>query len=163
MKMFTINVKRIIAAVCLIVFALAFTSCSVPEDKVLSSLGKYEKEEYFSSGGFQDFTDYAKYWYSSAKVEGNKFFKKINETNLDTIDTYLDDFEQWIEAVKQADASSEVVVNYDFDRGIVDTEDYFYIDSEEITWDDGTTSFASYDVYYFDINTQVLYYFHNNI
>lgn len=161
MKMLTFN--TIIAAVCLIVFALALTSCSILEDNVLASLGKYEQWEYFTSGGVQDYTDYAKYRYSFAELDGNKYLKKINENDLDTIDMYLDDFEEWIEAVKQADASSEVVVNYDFNRAIIDTEDYFYIDPEEVTWDDGTTSVTSFNIYFFDTNTQVLYYFHNNI
>lgn len=138
--------KRIVVSVCLIIFILSITACLAPEDKVLASLGKYEKEEYFSSGGFQDFTDYAKYQYSSAAVEGNRYLKKINETALDTINMYLDDFENWIRLDEEADASSEVVVNYDFDRAIIDSEDYFYIDSEETVWDDGTTSVTSFDI-----------------
>ncbi len=163
MKMLAFNAKRILISICLIVFLLNLTACLMPEDKVLASLGKYEQKEYFTSGGFQDYTDYAKYRYSSAEVEENKYLKKINENDLDTINTYLDDFESWIRVVKEADASSEVVVNYDFERAIVDTEDYFYIDSEEVTWDDGTTSVTSFDIYFFDTKNQVLYYFHNNI
>ena len=44
-----------------------------------------------------------------------------------------------------------------------DTEDYFYIYSEEHTWSDGHTSLVRYNIYLFDTQTQVLYYFHHNI
>lgn len=155
--------KQIAAVLACVVFLLSITSCAVPEDKVIASLGKYEKHEFFSSGGFQDYTDYAKYYYTTAKVADNKYLKKIQETDLDIINTHLDDFEGWIETIKRTDASNEVVVNYDFDRGIIDAEDYFYIDSEEHTWDDGHTSLVKYNIYLFDTQTQVLYYFHNNI
>lgn len=162
MKMFSLNTKRIIAA-CLVIFLLSFASCAVPEDKVVASLGEYENHVFFTSGGFQDYTDYAKYYYISAKVAGNKYLEEIQETDLVAINTHLDDFEKWIEAIKDSDASNEVVVNYDFDREIIDTDDYFYIDSEEHTWSDGYTSLVRYNIYFFDTQTQVLFYFHNNI
>ena len=76
---------------------------------------------------------------------------------------HLDDFESCIEAHGYNDASSEIVVNYDFDRSLIDSEDYLYIDSEKHTWDDGYTSLVNYDVYFFDTQTNTLYYFHNNI
>lgn len=155
--------KRIAVVFVCFLFLLSATSCAVFEDKVIDSLGKCEKKEFFTSGGFQDYTDYAKYYYTSIDMEENKYFKQIKETDFTAIDTHLDDFEGWIETIKDSEPSSEVVVNYDFDRSIVDTEDYFYIDSEEHTWDDGFTSLVNYNVYLFDTQTQVLYYFHNNI
>jgi hypothetical protein len=50
------------------------------------------------------------------------------------------------------------VQNYHFDRNILDTEDYFYIYNhyeEKPYW--------NYDLWLFDSQTNVLYYFHNNI
>ena len=155
--------KQIVGVLVCVVFLLSITSCTVFEDKAIASLGEYEKEEFFTSGGFQDYTDYAKYYYTSIDVESNKYFEKITEADLTAINTHLDDFEGWIETIRDSDPSNEVVVNYDFDRGIVDTEDYFYIDSEEHTWEDGSTSLTRYNIYIFDTQTQVLYYFHNNI
>ena len=154
--------KRVVIVLACVMLLLSFTSCSA-KDKVIGSLGKYEKEEFFTSGGFQDYTDYAKYYYTSVDFENNKYFKKINEKDLTAINTHLDDFESWIETIKDGRPSNEVVVNYDFNRSIIDTEDYLYIDSEEHTWDDGSTSLVRYNVYLFDTQTQVLYYFHNNI
>ena len=155
--------KQIVGVLVCVVLLLSITSCTVFEDKVMASLGEYEKEEFFTSGGFQDYTDYAKYYYTSVDFENNKYFKKVKETDFTAIHTHLDDFESWIGSIGDSVPSNEVVVNYDFDRGIVDTEDYFYIDSEEHTWDDGSTSLVKYNVYLFDTQTQVLYYFHNNI
>ena len=155
--------KQIAVVLVCVVFLLSINSCAVPEDKVIASLGKYEKYEYFTSGGFQDSTDYAKYFFSSANVVENKYLNKIQETDYAIINTHLDDFEGWIETIKDSYPSCEVVVNYDFDREIIDVEDYFYIDSEELTWSDGYTSLVRYDIYLFDTQTQVLYYFHNNI
>ena len=155
--------KQIAVVLVCVVFLLSISSCAVPEDKVIASLGKYEKYEFFTSGGFQDYTDYAKYFFSSANVVENKYLNKIQETDYAIINTHLDDFEGWIETIKDIEPSSEVIVNYDFDREIIDVEDYFYIDSEELTWSDGYTSLVRYNVYLFDTQTQVLYYFHNNI
>ena len=163
MNMFSTNIKKVIAVVCLFILVLSLASCATPEDKVIASLGEYKNREFFTSGGFQDYTDHAKYYYDSANIAENSYLRKIQETDLAAINTHLDDFEGWIEAIRNSDPSSEVVLNYDFDRSIVDTEDHFYIDSETHTWSDGDTSLVRYDIYFFDSQTQVLYYFHNNM
>ena len=155
--------KQIALVLVCVVLLLSISSCAVPEDAVIASLGKYEKNEFFTSGGFQDYTDYAKYYFTSANIVENKYLNKVQETDFDIINTHLDDFEEWIETIKDSEPSSEVVVNYDFNRKIIDTEDYLYIDSEEHTWSDGHTSLVRYNIYLFDTQTQVLYYFHNNI
>lgn len=159
MNTFVFNTKKILVSIFLIII-LNLTGCLMSEDKVLASLGKYEQKKNFISGGFQDYTSYAKYRYSSFNLEKNKYLKKIDENDLDTIDAYLADFENWI---KEEDTSSEIVVNYDFNRAIIDTNDYFYIDSNEVTLDDGITLVTSFDIYFFDTKDQILYYFHNNI
>lgn len=155
--------KKAMAAAFLLIFVLSFAACQMTTDKVVASLGKYENRQFYTSGGFQDYTDYAKYNYDSAEVAGNQYLKRIRETDLAEIDRHLDDFEGWIEVIGNSEASSEVVVHFDFDREIIDTEDYFYIDSEEHTWRDGTSSLVRYNLYLFDVQTQILYYFHNNI
>lgn len=155
--------KKIIVSVWIFILVLSVASCTVPEDPVIASLGEYKNRVFYSSGGFQDYTDYAKYYYTSSEVVESKYFKKIQNTDFDTINKHLDDFEGWIETIRNSEASNEVVLNYDFDREIIDIEDYIYIDSEEHTWSDGHTSLVNYNIYFFDTQTQVLYYFHNNI
>ena len=155
--------KQIAVVLVCVVLLLSISSCAVPEDKVIVSLGEYERNEFFTSGEFQDYTDYAKYYFSSANVLGNKYLNKVQETDFTIINAHLDDFERWIETIKNGDPSNEVAANYDFNREIIDTEDYFYIDSEEHTWSNGHNALVRYDIYLFDTQTQVLYYFHNNI
>ena len=166
MKVFKL-IKNITIYIFLITVVLSFSACKVPEDKVLVSLGKYKNNVYYTQGAFQDFTDYAKYYYDSVDFTRNKYFNKIQELDLAKINEHLDNFESWIETFREDDPSEEIVENYDFDRTIIDNEDYIYIDSEKktTTWEDGTTTttLASYDVYFFDTQTQILYYFHNNI
>ena len=111
---------------------------------------------------FQDFTDYAKYYFDSVDFSNNEYFTKIEQSDIDVLNEHLDDFESWIETYREGDASRDIVVNYDFDRSFIDGADYLYINSEKHTWDDGYTSLVNYDVYFFDTQTNTLYYFHNN-
>lgn len=155
--------KKIIIVYCFFVMLLSLIACKASEDKVVTSLGKFETRKFYTSGDFQDYTDYAKYYFDSANVMENKYLNKIQETDFAIINTHLDDFEGWIETIKNSVPSNEVVVNYDFDRTIIDSEDYFYIESEKQTWNDGHTSLVKYNIYLLDSQTLILYYFHNNI
>ena len=157
------SAKKFALILCLLFSVIIVTSCKAPEEKVIASLGKYEGYDFFTSGGFQDYTDYAKYYYGSIEITENQYLKKIQETDLITINMHLDDYEGWIETIKSSDNSNDVVVNYDFNREIIDMEDYIYVDSEEHVWDDGQTSLVRYNIYFYDTQSQVLYYFHNNI
>ena len=166
MRVFNV-IKNILIYICLFSVVLSLSACKVPEDKILISLGEYKNSVYYTHGEFQDYTDYAKYYYDSVDFTENEYFKKIQKSDLTKINEHLDDFESWVETYRENDSSQEIVVNYDFDRSIIDNEDYFYIDSEKIntTWDDGTTTttLANYNIYFFDMQMQILYYFHNNI
>jgi len=152
---------------CLLLVALLLTSCCPPADPVLNSLGEYDRYVYYTQGEFQDYTDYAKYYYSSARIAENDYFTNIQETDAARFYECLENFESWLATYAEYEPSCEIVVNYDFDQTIVDATDYIHIewDKYDTTWDDGrtTTTLAGYDVYFFDTQTQVLYYFHNNI
>ena len=148
----------------LIILISTLSSCIAPEDKVLNSLGECRSCEFYTCGGFQDYTDYAKYYYDSVDFTDNEYFSIIEQSDIDALNEHLDNFERCIEAHGYNDASSEIVVNYDFDRSVIDHKDYLYIESEKYDpWDDGNMVLASYDVYFFDTQTNTLYYFHNNI
>ena len=157
------NLKKITMAVFAFITAIFLVSCAMPKDKVISSLGEYEDHVFFTWGEFQDYTDYAKYYYNCSEVDNNQYLKRMQESDFAIFNRHLDDFEAWIEILKDGDASREIVVNYDFVRAIMDTEDYIYIDSEEKTRSDGKTTFIKYNIYFFDAQTQILYYFHNNL
>ena len=155
--------KAVALIVVVLILAISLSACTAPENKVLNSLGEYKSHEFYTEGVFQDFTDYAKYYYAQVDFADNEYFYKIGQADIDVLNEHLDDFESWIKTYRDGDASREIVVNYDFDRSLIDCEDYLYIESEKHTWDDGYTSLVNYDVYFFDTQTNTLYYFHNNI
>lgn len=163
MKPLSINVKRASVLVILVILVLSLSSCQILGNPVISSLGTYSHREFYSEGAFQDFTDYGKYYFISANAAQSMYFKQLQASDLPVIHEHLNDFENWIEVFRSTDASRKIVQNYDFDRQIIDTEDYIYLVSETHTWGDGHTSLISYDLYFFDSQTLVLYYFHNNI
>ena len=145
-----------------LVLCVLLVGCSENDD-VIRSLGDYEERVSYTYGEFQDYTDYAKYYYTDASVENNEYFKQITETSQTELTALLDDYENIVEVHRENDPEHELVVHYDFDRTMIDFEDYLYIFSETTTWPDGYSAITNYDIYFFDTQTQVLYFFHNNI
>ena len=148
--------------ICAMLAALLLYAAS---DKIALSLGFYTKREYYSSGGIQDFTDYAKYHCLHAHTKRNKYFSAVTEDEMTALNQHLDDFEAW---VRVADRESKLATHYDFDRSVIDTQDYVYIHDEYVentnVFGDVTDKVLTcYDVYFLDSQTQILYYFHNNI
>ena len=149
--------------VVVLIFGTVLSSCVIPADEILGPLGKYKGHEFYTQGEFQDYTDYAKYYYDSVDFTDNKIFSKIQQADLDNLNEHLDDFESCIASYRENDETCEIVVNYDFDRSWIDFEDYVYIESEKWDREDGNLVFPKYNVYFFDTQTNTLYYFHNNI
>lgn len=129
----------------------------IPDDIVLESLPKYSEKEYYSSGGFQDTTDYAKYTYhiSEEDLQNNEYLLPVESTDLPQIIAYIEDFEEWVSV--SHDFPSE---SYDFDKAIVSAGDYFYVSNR---YQEAEKAFWNYDLYYFDLETLTLYFFHSNI
>lgn len=144
-------------ALCIVAALLFLSACAIPTDKVLITLGSYETKEFYTSGGFQDYTDYAKYTYKDINLEGNKYFKKIDDLNQWNLILHIENFEDWIDAIADTDPENEVVVAYDFDMSLISNADYYYIDKEP------DSGYENYDVYLIDAETNTLYFFHNNI
>ena len=163
MKTTSCPLQKAALLLALMLLALSLSSCQALGNPVIGSLGTYVQREFYSEGSFQDFTDYGKYHFTTVRVDANPYFTQIQASDLAVINEHLDDFESWIELYRSTDASRQIVQNYDFDRRIIDTEDYIYIDSKAHTWSDGHTSLTSYNLYILDSQTLVLYYFHNNI
>lgn len=128
------------------------------QDKVLETLGQYDSEKIWTHGSFQDYTDYGIYSYSSVNLNDNEYFNPVTDSDSEKIKGYIDDFEGWIDFFKENDPNDELVLNYNFDRSIIDTSDYFYIFEK-----DSDIEYACYDLWIFDTQTNTLYYLHNNI
>ena len=128
------------------------------QEQVRSSLGPCKRIAFYSSGGFQDYTDFGIYRCPDAELKENPYFAPLTEEDTETLSAFLDDFENWIEVIRGSDPGNEVVVNYSFDRSIVDTGDWLYIYEGE-----NYPKFGCYDIWLFDSQSGMLYYFHNNI
>ena len=154
--------KRLMCAV-LLLACLALSGCRVAEwlmDPVLSGLKPYKERIFRTSGGFQDFTDYAKYIYDDIPVEklrGHDRLREMTAEDVAELNGYIDDFEGWVSATG--------LEGYDFDRLSVGEGDFMYIDDMEgkPIGQSAYEKYESYDVYFFDTQTDVLYFFHNNI
>lgn len=154
---------KAIAAIVLSIFAAALVMAVIfllfllPKDPVLDSLPKYEKKEYYSSGGFQDFTDYAKYTYqiSESEIKQSEVLRPVTEEDIPAILEYVEHFEGCV--IVCQDFLSE---SYDFEKSIVSEGDYFFISNH---YEEPERAFWNYNLYYFDVDASILYYFHTNI
>lgn len=144
--------------VILTVSLLVLLCSCVYTDPVLARLPACKSEAFYTSGGFQDYTDYAKYTYESVDAQSllrTGYFAEVTAEDVNEIQSYLEDFEEWV-----ATCGGELSENYDFDMTTVSAGNYFYIEAED---SDPDRKFYDYTIYYFDIDAQILYYFHNNI
>lgn len=129
----------------------------VPKDPVLDSLPKCERKEYYSSGGFQDSTDYAKYTYGidESIVSGNELLQPVTQEDISTILDYVNHFEGVVDISQDFPSES-----YDFDKSVISEGDYFFISNH---YEEPERAFWNYNLYYFDMDASILYYFQNNI
>ncbi len=147
-------IKTVLAI--LIIYGIGYLVVSSDPEPV-ESIGSYESYEFYTSGGFQDYTDYAKYVFDEVDFEDNEFFVPVSSVEKANLITYIDDFEDWINAVGDSNPENEVVREYDFNDSLISSDDYVYI---SFLYEDNPM--GNYDVYFFDTGTMTLYYFHNN-
>ena len=118
-------------------------------------LSGYEDcEEHFEEG-FQDYTDYCKYYYDQEDDERfakNKRYEMVGN-DIGIVKGYFKDCRR---CMKMEGRISE----YDFDSSCITEDDYVYIDAD---YDDEWDTCWSYDVYLYDIDEHILYFIHNNI
>ena len=147
----------VILALVLMGIVWAFSLLFAPKDPILASLPECEAKEFYSSGGFQDYTDYGKYTYRiyEKTLMENPYFQTVTEADLPRLEGYLDNFENWVAICQDFPQAS-----YDFDRGSLEVGDYYYILNR---YEEPEKEFWCYDLYYFDLDIGILYYFHSNI
>ena len=144
------NISMLI--LCLLLFCLV--GCS---DNQLIPGGYISKEEFFDSNGFQDYTDYCKYYYKDKKMfVNNQEYKKLSESDIKTIGGYFVDFQSWMEKEDRTD-------EFDFDISCITEGDYVYIETKEPISDSNYGKYDNYTIYFFDADSCVLYYMHQNI
>lgn len=151
--------KSIIIVLCMIL--LFFLQGCGHIDLIMKGIPQYDSATTYYGNGFQDYTDYCKYFYNSESVkkfEGNSKFKKMTEKDIKNIESYFDNFEGWV--IYQAYSD-----RYDFKLSQIKVNDYYYvIDKDGTPIGDGFyEKYEDYDVYYVDMEKCIMYYIHNNI
>ena len=158
----------IVLAVVLILFFLIGSSINyffskIFEKPVLASLPKYENSDCYYGEGFQDYTNYCKYYFLKndtiiEKLKGNKYFKPLTPEDVEEVKSYFEDFKGWVKYEEYND-------KYDFKSEYVDTSDYFYIENKDNyeKYKNYRDKYSAYNVYFFDAQTKTLYYIHSNI
>ena len=120
----------------------------------MSGMPKYETKECYFGKGFQDYTDYCKYFYNESTVNAFKThlkYKKVMSFDIEEVKSYFEDFEEWVKF-------EDYYEKYDFDYSTqVKEGDYYYIFEKN-----GYAKYHNYDVYYVDMNNCILYYIHSN-
>ena len=114
------------------------------------NLPKYTDKIEYIDGGFGDFTEYKEFFYEKnvvSEFDNNKYFKKVDENDIATINGYFEHFEKSLQFFQHKE-------NYEFHKSQIKENDYFYIESKE--------SYI-YDVYYVDMEKCIMYYIHSNI
>ena len=148
--------KKIVYSIVMIIgMAICISGCSSFSDKAILK-GYIDKEEYFDKEGFQDYTDYCKYYYEESNnlfLESN-IYSVVTKDNIENIRSYFTNFESRMD-------SSE----YDFDDSCISEGDYIYIKTKEweSSGDSKYTKFADYTVYFYDTESATLFYIHSNI
>lgn len=154
--------KKTITLLCILLCLAAPAGCG-GEDAVISALPKYRSMELCTTGEFQDFTDYGVFTYDSltaGDLESTGYFTEVTAADSEEILAHIKNFEEWVAVI-----GGELEEAYHFDKSAVSAGDYCYIDTKygqpigNSTYD----KFDHYTVYFFDMQTQILYYFHNNI
>lgn len=163
MKKFCLILLAIVFGICLLLSMIFFGFLYSHQKPVIASLPDYESKEFYTNHGFQDYTDYAKYTYDNITIqdlESSEYFTITTADDVEEILFFIDNFEEWVEV-----CGGELEENYNFDKTIVTEGDFFYIESKDGESIGQRTygKLDNYNVYYFDVDKQILYYFHNNI
>lgn len=154
LKTLTITVS-VILIFAIITFLVVSIICYIDEvsNDFNRQLPKTSDKVEYVEGGFGDVIKYREFYYSPEKVkefDNNKYFKKIQEADTQTIKGYFEHFEQLLKFFDYKE-------KYRFDKSQMKTGDYFYIESD---WDE---PYDDYDVFYVDVEKCVMYHIHFNL
>lgn len=163
MKKIIIIVLSILILIGVIIGVFMHRTPRVVENPIIASLPKEDSADCYYSEGFQDYTDYCKYYYGKQgdmveKVKNNQYFKAVTNDDIKELNAYFDNFEGWLKYVEYKN-------KYDFQRNYIDLEDYFYIENKDTCekYSNYKDKYSAYNVYFFDTQTKTLFFIHNNI
>lgn len=123
------------------------------QSRIINSMPEYSDEKVYFFGA-SDGIEYIEFYYdknfSSQHFEDNEYFKKVTESDFETIYEYVDTFEEDIQGTY-----NDIILGYDikkvysFSKSMVDTDDYFYTLNKK--------KFMSYSLYYYDSDTKTAF------
>lgn len=148
----------------LLLACLLLSGCAPFKDPVLSSLPSQGRGQTYTHGGFQDYVDYGKYQYDGITediLRENPYFQIVTEEDIRELAGYLQNYEKYL-ALAEDCADCELWERYDFSSEIFREGEYFRIESKYEA-EDPDRKYHNYDIYYFSLETQTLYYLHSNI
>ena len=151
-------------AIAILLVTLLVAGCSL-SDRVGDKLngvpsGYVSVEEHFDPDGFQDYTDYAKYYYENGETTfaHRRHYQMVKETDIVEIQSYFSNFRSWMKA-------EDRLAEYDFDPACISAGDYWYLEDKEgkRIGDSRYKKYEDYTLRLYDTETDTLFYIHNNI
>ena len=137
-----------------LIFGALIPEISELTDDFNRNLPKYSDKVEYIEGGFDDFEEYKEFYYSKDKIaefENSKYFKKVDEDDIENISGFFEYFENNI--LPYTDYKDK----YKFDRSQIKTGDYYYIKTKY------DNPYDNYDVYYVDTKKCIMYFIHSNL
>lgn len=152
--------KKIIYSIPILIWLnVCIIGCSSFSDKLIFK-GYIDKEEHFDKEGFQDYTDYCKYYYeySNNLFLENDIYSVVTNEDIENIRSYFTNFKSWMDTADRAD-------EYDFDDSCISEGDYIYIKTKEgeQIGNSNYKKFNNYSIYFYDTESATLFYIHSNI
>ncbi len=115
--------KRIITFILVFMMTLILSACAFGQ-KVPK--GYINAEEHFDTEGFQDYTDYCKYYYQDkSAVEKDARYSRVSKADIAAISNYFAHF--------RSSAATDVANAYDFNPDSISEGDYVLIFTENMT------------------------------
>lgn len=161
-KILLVTLPLALISLFLIVVLIIQLFSQIFENRVIASLPKYESSDCYYSDGFQDFTNYCKYYFSkdgdiTENLKKNRYLKVVSNNDVEEIKSYFENFNDWVQFQEYKD-------KYDFSADCIDKEDYFYIENKDnYERYKHYDKYDAYNVYFFDVQTMTLYFIHSNI
>ncbi len=114
-----------------------------------------EDSVYYTYGDFQDYIDYGEYYFNEETIkyfDKDKMYSTVTEDKIKMLKSYFTKFEDFLRLTDFED-------KYTFDKDVqIDVGDYYYIHKE---YED--KPYDNFDVYYVDMDCNVVYFVHANI
>lgn len=129
---------------------------------VLRRLPDYVSGGLHACYALQDSTEYGKYCFGEVTAQQLRFFgyfRPVTEADLETLRLYVQDFEQWVALCACENCDCDLAECYDFSAAFLEAGDYFGLERREPRG----SFLGDYTIYYFDMETQTLYYLRCNI